>query len=128
MGASFSGIGLAMRLILWPGAGSRTAGFNYAYGAPGVQDVIHKHTESDEFLTIWQGRGQFFVHDRWVDVQAGDVVLAPCGVAHGHRSSDGPAWFGGFASPPQLDLLIPTAYYDLGRFTAPKPQRLRVPG
>jgi len=125
MGAAFSGIGLPMRLILWPGAGSRTAGFNYAYAADGVQDVIHTHPVSDECLVMWSGRGSFFMGDRWVPARAGDCVLAPCGVPHGHRS-DGPAVFGGFASPPQLDLLLPTEYYANGRFTAPEATRLDV--
>jgi mannose-6-phosphate isomerase-like protein (cupin superfamily) len=128
MGAGFSGIGLPMRLILWPGAGARTAGFNYAYGPEGVEDIIHKHPVSDECLVMWQGRGQFFVGNQWVDAEANDCVLAPCGVAHGHRSNDGPAFFGGFASPPQLDLLIPTDYYEQGRFSSPKAKRLRVKG
>jgi hypothetical protein len=53
-----------------------------------------------------------------------DVVLAPCGVAHGHRSQ-GAAFFGGFASPPQIDLLIPSSYYLDGAFEPTKPVRLR---
>jgi hypothetical protein len=63
--------------------------------------------------------------DRWVEVEANDVVLAPCGVAHGHRSC-GAAFFGGFASPPQLDLLVPIDYYRDGRFRAPKATPLRA--
>jgi quercetin dioxygenase-like cupin family protein len=78
---------------------------------------------SGECLFIWSGGGRFFVGDRWVAAEAGDCVLAPCGVAHGHKS-DGPAFFGGFASPPQLDLLIPTDYYDAGAFTSPAATRL----
>ena len=65
--------------------------------------------------------------DRWVDIQANDVVLAPCGVVHGHRSR-GAAFFGGFASPPQLDLLIPTDYYREGTFQAPAATVLRAGG
>jgi hypothetical protein len=40
---------------------------------------------------------------------------------HGHRSTDarGPSMMGGFASPPQLDLVIPTDYYSSGRFSHP---------
>ena len=115
-GTPYSGIGLPMRLVLWPGAGSRTSGFNFAYGADGVEDVIHKHPVADECLVIWAGRGRFYMGDRWVEVEAGDAVLAPCGVAHGHVSV-GPALFGGFASPPQLDLVIPDrGVYRDGRF------------
>jgi mannose-6-phosphate isomerase-like protein (cupin superfamily) len=119
MGTSFEGLGMPMRLILWPGEGTRTVGFSYAFGADGVEDIIHRHPVSDECLVCWEGEGQFFMGDRWVEIQANDVVLAPCGVAHGHRSV-GPAFFGGFASPPQLDLLIPTELYRDGRFHAPK--------
>lgn len=126
MGAAFTGIGLPMRLILWPGAGTRTVGFNYAYAPDGVVDTIHTHPVSDECLVMWSGKGRFFLGDRWVPARAGDVALAPCGVMHGH-ASDGLAVFGGFASPPQLDLLLPTGYYDKGRFTAPTPTRLEIP-
>ena len=126
-GAAFSGIGLPMRLILWPAAGTRLVGFNYAYCGTGVQDAIHTHPVSDEFLVMWSGEGQFFIGDiGWVDAQAGDVALAPCGVMHGHRSTDdrGPSMMGGFASPPQLDLVIPTEYYVDGVYHGPPPTRL----
>ena len=95
----------------------KTSGvFNFAYGADGVEDVIHKHPVADECLVIWAGRGRFYMGDRWVEVEAGDAVLAPCGVAHGHVSV-GPALFGGSASPPQLDLVITDrGVYRDGRF------------
>jgi hypothetical protein len=34
--------------------------------------------------------------------------------------------FGGFASPPQLDLLMPTDYYAAGAFSSVTATRLRV--
>ncbi|MGZ8667346.1 MAG: cupin domain-containing protein, partial [Solirubrobacterales bacterium] len=114
MGAPFTGIGLPMRVILWPAAGCRSVGFNYAFDPDGVQDRIHTHPVSDECLVIWGGKGRFFIGGQWVDATAGDVALAPCGVPHGHVS-EGDAHFGGFASPPQLDLMIPTDYYEAGR-------------
>ena len=121
-GVAFTGIGLPMRLVMWPGAGTRLTGFNYAYTGLGVADVIHKHPVSDEFLVMWSGSGQFFGEAfGWVDAEENDVMLAPCGVAHGHRSTDGrgPSMMGGFASPPQLDLLIPSPLYDNGKFPHP---------
>lgn len=126
-GSAFSGIGLPMRLVMWPGAGTRMAGFNYAYCGVGVTDTIHTHPVSDEFLVMWSGKGQFYIGDLgWVDATAGDVALAPCGVMHGHRSTEltGPSMMGGFASPPQLDLVIPTDYYDDGRFEHPPTSQL----
>jgi mannose-6-phosphate isomerase-like protein (cupin superfamily) len=121
-GAPFSGIGLPMRLVLWPGAGTRSTGFNYAYCGTGVQDTVHKHPVSDEFLVMWSGSGQLYGGGfGWVDAEENDVIMAPCGVAHGHRSiaGRGPAMMGGFASPPQMDLLIPTPYYKDGVYSHP---------
>ena len=126
MGAPFTGIGVPMRLILWPGAGCRTAGFNLAAPESGTSDEIHTHPVSDECLVMWRGdSAEFYIGDSWTKAKANDVALAPCGVAHGHRS-DGVALFGGFASPPQLDLLMPTDYYDGGTFTAPEATRLEA--
>ena len=36
-----------------------------------------------------------------------------------------PYYPGGFAAPPQLDLLIQSGYYKDGRFTRPEFQRLK---
>jgi mannose-6-phosphate isomerase-like protein (cupin superfamily) len=126
-GAAFTGIGLPMRLVLWPGAGTRLVGFNYAYCGTGVQDAMHKHPVSDEFLVMWSGSGQLFVGDMgWVDADENDVAMAPCGVVHGHRSTAdrGPSMMGGFASPPQMDLVIPTPYYRDGVYAHPQTSRL----
>lgn len=122
MGVAFTGIGLPMRLVLWPGAGTRLVGFNYAYCGTNVQDTIHKHPISDEFLVMWSGSGQFYIGGiGWVDAEENDVILAPCGIAHGHRSTmgRGPSLMGGFASPPQMDLMIPTSYYKNGVYSHP---------
>ena len=123
MGAPFTGIGIPMRLVLWPGHGCRMVGFNYAIAPDGVVDVIHKHPVSDECLIMWSGHGQFFMGDRWIKAHANDCLLAPCGVAHGHRS-EGLIHVGGFASPPQLDLVIATDYYRDGRYTTADATRL----
>jgi mannose-6-phosphate isomerase-like protein (cupin superfamily) len=122
MGVAFTGIGLPMRLVLWPGAGTRLVGFNYAYCGTNVRDTIHKHPVSDEFLVMWSGSGQFFIGGiGWIDAEENDVVMAPCGIAHGHRSiaGHGPSLMGGFASPPQMDLVIPTPYYKNGVYSHP---------
>ena len=126
-GAPFTGLGLPMRLVLWPGAGTRLTGFNYAYTGIGVSDVIHKHPVSDEFLVMWSGAGQLYGGGLgWVDAEENDVMMAPCGVAHGHRSVEGrgPSMMGGFASPPQLDLMIPSPFYANGVFTHPAESEL----
>ncbi len=121
-GIPFTGLGIPMRLVLWPGAGTRLTGFNYAYTGLGVSDLIHKHPVSDEFLVMWSGSGQLYGGGfGWVDAEENDVMMAPCGVAHGHRSvaGRGPSMMGGFASPPQLDLVIPSPFYENGIFKHP---------
>jgi len=121
-GIPFTGLGIPMRLVLWPGAGTRLTGFNYAYTGLGVSDLIHKHPVSDEFLVMWSGSGQLYGGGfGWVDAEENDVMMAPCGVAHGHRSvaGRGPSMMGGFASPPQLDLVIPSPFYENGKFKHP---------
>jgi gentisate 1,2-dioxygenase len=126
-GAAFTGIGLPMRLVLWPAAGTRLVGYNYAYCGTGVQDAIHSHPVSDEFLVMWSGAGQFYIGGAgWIDAAENDVILAPCGVTHGHRSipGHGPSWMGGFASPPQMDLVIPTPYYKDGVYAHPPASEL----
>jgi gentisate 1,2-dioxygenase len=126
-GVPFTGLGLPMRLVLWPGAGTRLTGFNYAYTGIGVSDVIHKHPVSDEFLVMWSGSGQLYGGGfGWVDAEENDVMMAPCGVAHGHRSTEGrgPSMMGGFASPPQLDLMIPSPFYANGMFQHPAASEL----
>jgi quercetin dioxygenase-like cupin family protein len=119
---------LPIRLVLWPGAGTRFVGFNYAYDPDGATDTLHTHPVSDECLVMWTGRGRFFIGGQWGDARANDVALAPCGVAHGHVSEGDSTYFGGFASPPQLDLLAPTDFYDDGVFTSPSATRLQGGG
>lgn len=126
MGVPFTGIGLPMRLVLWPGVGPRSTGFNYAYDPEGVTDEMHTHPVSDECLVMWRGSGKFFIGGQWVDAREGDVALAPCGVAHGHSSDGKDTWLGGFASPPQLDLMMRTDLYADGKFTSPEVTRLEI--
>jgi gentisate 1,2-dioxygenase len=133
LGTPFPGLGIPAQLVLWPGAGCRTAGFNFALAPAGAMDAMHVHPVADECLVVWEGTCEgYTAHgytdtgtpDFWTGRQASfvaletyDVILAPCGVLHGHRSTDTPSVLGGFASPPQLDLLIGGEHYDDGVFT-----------
>lgn len=110
-GTPFPGLGLPARLVLWPGAGTRTAGFNFALAPAGATDRMHIHPVSDECLILWEGvcegyTAHGYSGSEFVTLDTYDVVLAPSGVLHGHRSTTTPSVLGGFASPPQLDLLL----------------------
>lgn len=132
LGTPFPGLGVPAHLVLWPGAGCRTAGFNVALAPAGATDAMHVHPVSDECLVVWEGVCEgYTAHgytetaspDFWIGREASfvaietfDVILAPCGVLHGHRSVDSPSVLGGFASPPQLDLLLDLPAYHDGVF------------
>jgi mannose-6-phosphate isomerase-like protein (cupin superfamily) len=118
-GTPFPGLGIPARLILWPGAGTRTAGFNFALAPAGATDRMHIHPVSDECLILWEGVCEGYTANgysgsQFVLLDTYDVILAPCGVLHGHRSTDSPSVLGGFASPPQLDLLLDAGLYHDG--------------
>jgi mannose-6-phosphate isomerase-like protein (cupin superfamily) len=125
MGTEWFGLGLPGRLILWPGAGTRNAGFNYVLAPAGVPDIIHTHPTSDECLVLWEGTARGYMGQGWIDLEMYDCILAPCGVVHGHRSETAPSVLGGFASPPQLDLLMLTDFYRDGVFSEATWKRLR---
>lgn len=122
MGNDFQALGIPGRLILWPAAGTRQAGFNYGFAPAFASDALHIHPISDECLIVWEGVCQGYTADgyngsEWIDLETYDAILAPCGVLHGHRSYDTPSVMGGFASPPQPDLLFDSGYWKDGVFS-----------
>ena len=135
-GTAFPGLGIPARLILWPGAGTRTAGFNFALAPARATDRMHIHPVSDECLIVWEGVCEGYTAPGYsgapfVALETYDVILAPCGVLHGHRSVDTPSVLGGFASPPQLDLLLDAGLYKDGAFAPATFERLdtsQIPG
>jgi len=122
LGTPFPGLGLPAHLVLWPGAGSRTAGFNYAVAREWTMDNLSIHPVSDECLVLGEGEWEGCVAPGYtgaeiIDLATHCVILASCGVLHGHRTTARPSVLGGFASPPQSDLLLDDGFYDDGVFS-----------
>jgi len=121
-GAVFSGIDVPMVLLLWPGYGVSRCGFHYGCMTPGSEAATHTHPVSDECIVNWIGSGQSLISGEYVSTGPLDVVLAPCGVAHGGKippDAKDVCFPGGFASPPQLDLYVRTPYYNDGKYQVP---------
>jgi len=49
----------------------------------------HIHTQVDEVLYIYKGRGEYYINGKWVPAKAGQFHSCPRGVAHSSRAADG---------------------------------------
>ncbi|HSK68965.1 MAG TPA: cupin domain-containing protein [Candidatus Limnocylindria bacterium] len=99
--------GLDVHLVLTPRVGSRNVGITSGVHEPGMEFEPHIHPLSEELVFCFEGEGEFFLHDKWIPVKAGDVLYAPPGIRHGTRKpagSTGRFVTVGVATPPQLDL------------------------
>jgi len=105
--------GLGVNLVITPNVGSRGIGLTAGFHAPGVSFAPHRHPLSEEILIAFKGKGQFYLRDRWIDVEEGDIVYAPEGILHGTRNpstNTEPFITIGCAAPPQLDLYQRSGY------------------
>jgi quercetin dioxygenase-like cupin family protein len=105
--------GLETHLVITPNTGSRGIGLTAGTHFPGQGMLPHTHPISEEILIAFRGKGQFYLDDRWYDVEEGDIAYAPAGVWHGTRNpvSNTEAFITiGCASPPQLDLYARAGY------------------
>ena len=81
-----------MNFVFWPGTGSAQLCLHCGIQQPGQTFNVHLHPESDEAFLAFEGHGQMYLRDRWIDVSAGDVLYAAPGVLHGARNPHtGPA-------------------------------------
>jgi quercetin dioxygenase-like cupin family protein len=56
---------------------------------PGQSHALHAHAGMDKLYQVLEGRGVFLLDGRELEMGAGDLLVAPQGVAHGVRN-DGP--------------------------------------
>lgn len=56
--------------------------------------ILHKHERNDEVYVVLQGRGQFLVDGKVIDVSEGSVLkIAPDGARAWRNNSDAPMYF-----------------------------------
>jgi mannose-6-phosphate isomerase-like protein (cupin superfamily) len=75
-----------MNFVFWPGTGSSQLCLHCGVQQPGETFNVHLHDEADEAFIAFEGVGQMYLADRWVDVSAGDVLYAAPRVLHGARN------------------------------------------
>lgn len=54
---------------------------------PGQQHALHAHTGMDKVYSVVEGEGVFLLDGRELPMRAGDLLVAPEGVAHGVRNT-----------------------------------------
>ena len=53
---------------------------------PGQEHPLHAHSGMDKVYHVLSGQGIFLLEDREIPMQAGQMLIAPEGVAHGIRN------------------------------------------
>jgi oxalate decarboxylase/phosphoglucose isomerase-like protein (cupin superfamily) len=54
---------------------------------PGQEHRLHTHAGQDKVYHVLSGRGRFVLQEKEVDMEAGVMLIAPEGVAHGIRNT-----------------------------------------
>lgn len=54
---------------------------------PGQEHALHAHAGQDKVYHVLEGAGVFLLGDRELAMTAGDLLVAPDGVAHGVRNT-----------------------------------------
>jgi quercetin dioxygenase-like cupin family protein len=54
---------------------------------PGQQHALHTHAGMDKVYHVLEGEGRFLLDGRELPMRAGDLLIAPEGVAHGARNT-----------------------------------------
>lgn len=68
------------KTTLWQG-GHVMVGLNCL--EPNQTQGVHEHQGADKFYFVLEGRGRFTIGNEQRDVDAGTLMIAPAGVAHG---------------------------------------------
>ena len=96
------GDGQVSRLLLAPGQfGSRELAVTWVDAAPGSQQPLHAHPESEQVYVIVRGRGRMIVAGEEQEVEPGTLVFIPAGAEHAIRNdTTDDLTFVSAASPP----------------------------
>jgi quercetin dioxygenase-like cupin family protein len=79
------------RLVVWLGAGARSANMNYVSMQPGEENVPHAHADSEDTIYIVSGRGtvEDLTHGFALEFEAGQAIQVPPGIQHRVKADRG---------------------------------------
>lgn len=96
------------RLIVWLGAGARTANMNYVVLEPGERNTEHVHRYSEDTIHVLSGHGtaEDVSNGTRLPIGPGDTVQVPAGVWHAVAADRGETIVSvGGPCPADLDML-----------------------
>jgi mannose-6-phosphate isomerase-like protein (cupin superfamily) len=96
------GDGQVSHLLLAEGQfGSRNLAVTWVEGAPGSQQPVHAHADSEQAYVIVRGSGRVILADEEHEVSAGTLVFIPPATPHAIRNDgDEPLVYVSATSPP----------------------------
>jgi len=86
-GVEFTTHSIRTRAIAWPGNGTQTQSVHVLTHAPGDESEFRQYAVSEEAMLCLKGKGEVYLRDRWVTVEAGDIAYFPEGTVHATRSA-----------------------------------------
>ncbi len=128
--------GIPTRLIAWPGNGYQTESIHVLTLKPGLSSEQYNYPISEEALLCVQGKGEVYLHDRWVELNPGDIAYYPENVPHGIRNATHHQEnfiLVSSITPPLISLYEPSGFYirTLGKIdfdAAEKAKKEMTPG
>lgn len=129
-GATYGGIGVPMRIVLYPGSGTRLSGLHIGIIPPDSEADVHRHPVSDDTVFVLEGSTVGHLEGDWIPISPLEAPMAPCPVAHGGRPSPTgePTLVLGLGAPPQLDIYMKAeAMFRDGVFPPPSYEVLEWP-
>lgn len=113
--------GIPTRLIAWPGNGYQTESIHVLTLNPGLASIEYNYQISEEALLCVQGKGEVFLHGRWIELNPGDIAYFPENVPHCIRNSKNNKQdfiLVSSITPPLVSLYIQSGFYVelLGKF------------
>ncbi|HWW77914.1 MAG TPA: cupin domain-containing protein [Pyrinomonadaceae bacterium] len=107
--------GVPTRLLAWPGIGYPNQGLHLLTLKPGTQSKFYTYGVSEEALFCIRGKGKVFIHNKWVEIQPGDIAYYPEGVGHAYANPESNTEdfvLVAQITPPQVQLYEDGGYWD----------------